>query len=241
MRVYKAQQATNSIFNQSRRSFAATAKVEFKEYDTHRLDANTLPKFAETNKEDELKYFKEMAYMRRTELTADQLYKSKFIRGFCHLYDGQEAIASGMEAGLTWQDCLIGAYRVHCQAIARGDDHYGILAEMMQKRTGSSSGKGGSMHYYNRKNNFYGGNGIVGAQVPVGAGLAFALKYKKQPNVAVTMYGDGAANQGQVMEAANIAQVWKLPLIFVIENNRYGMGTSVERASMNPRFFSRGD
>jgi pyruvate dehydrogenase E1 component alpha subunit len=160
----------------------------------HRLDKDKLPKEATVTKEELIGMFTNMANMRRLEIVSDQLYKKREIRGFCHLYDGQEAIAEGLERGMTRKDAIITAYRDHCQAYARGDSTYRILAEMMAKATGSSKGKGGSMHYYNSKERFYGGNGIVGAQMPVGTGLAFAMKYKGEDAFACTMYGDGAAN-----------------------------------------------
>lgn len=203
------------------------------------IDASLFPTTATTTKEELLKYFKELNIMRRMEIASDELYKNKQIRGFCHLYIGQESIALGMDEALTFEDPLITAYREHCQAYMRGFTPHQIISEMMSRSTGATKGKGGSMHYYIKKNNFYGGNGIVGAQIPVGTGLAFALKYQKKHNAAFAMFGDGSVNQGQFLEAANMAGLWKLPMVYVIENNRYGMGTSVQRSNFHLPIYSK--
>jgi pyruvate dehydrogenase E1 component alpha subunit len=192
----------------------------------------------ETEKENLLQMYKDMVVIRRMEMAADALYKAKKIRGFCHLSVGQEAIAVGIEHAISKQDTVITSYRCHGFAHMRGASVKAILAELMGRRSGVSHGKGGSMHMF--APGFYGGNGIVGAQVPLGAGLAFAQKYRGTNDVSFALYGDGAANQGQVFEAYNMAKLWNLPVVFCAENNRYGMGTSSSRSSAMTEYYKRG-
>ncbi|MCG8598272.1 MAG: pyruvate dehydrogenase (acetyl-transferring) E1 component subunit alpha [Kiloniellales bacterium] len=176
-------------------------------------------------------YYKEMLLIRRFEEKAGQMYGMGLIGGFCHLYIGQEAVVVGMQAALTDKDTVITSYRDHGHMLACGMDPKGVMAELTGRRGGYSKGKGGSMHMFSREKGFYGGHGIVGAQVPLGTGIAFAHRYLDEPAVCLTYLGDGAINQGQVYEAFNMASLWQLPVVYVIENNKYGMGTSAERAS----------
>ncbi|MDG3042830.1 pyruvate dehydrogenase (acetyl-transferring) E1 component subunit alpha [Roseicyclus marinus] len=190
---------------------------------------------------DELKrYYREMLLIRRFEEKAGQLYGMGLIGGFCHLYIGQEAVVVGLEAAASEGDKRVTSYRDHGHMLACGMDPKGVMAELTGREGGYSKGKGGSMHMFSKEKHFYGGHGIVAAQVPIGAGLAFADKYLGNDRVTFTYFGDGAANQGQVAESYNMAQLWDLPVIFVIENNQYAMGTSVKRATKSPDFWERG-
>ncbi len=191
-------------------------------------------------REQELHAYREMLLIRRFEEKAGQLYGMGFIGGFCHLYIGQEAVVVGMQMVLRPSDQVVTAYRDHGHMLATGMAPKGVMAELTGRRSGYSKGKGGSMHMFSVESNFYGGHGIVGAAVPIGTGLAFADKYRRNDSVCVTYFGDGAANQGQVYESFNMAELWKLPVVYVIENNKYGMGTSIERASSTTNLSQRG-
>jgi pyruvate dehydrogenase E1 component alpha subunit len=182
-------------------------------------------------KDDLLRAYHDMLLIRRFEEKAGQLYGMGLIGGFCHLYIGQEAVVVGVQAALKPGDEVITSYRDHGHMLATGMEARGVMAELTGRATGYSHGKGGSMHMFSKAKGFYGGHGIVGAQVSIGAGLGFANWYRGNDNVSVTYFGEGASNQGQVFESFNLAALMKLPVVFIIENNRYGMGTSVERAS----------
>ncbi len=191
-------------------------------------------------KEQDLAAFREMMLIRRFEEKAGQLYGMGAIGGFCHLYIGQEAIVVGMQMALKEGDQVITGYRDHGHMLACGMDPKGVMAELTGRAAGLSKGKGGSMHMFSKEKQFFGGHGIVGAQVSLGTGLAFANNYRGNDQVSVAYFGDGAANQGQVYESFNMAELWKLPVIYVVENNRYAMGTSVTRSSAQTDFSKRG-
>ena len=190
---------------------------------------------------DYLKIYKKMLQIRRFEERAAQLYGMGHIGGFCHLYIGQEAVVVGVLMTIEKNDSVVTTYRDHGHMIARGLEPKKIMAELTGKSAGYSGGKGGSMHMFSKKNNFYGGHGIVGAQVPIGTGIAFTHKYRKQKNICRTYIGDGAMNNGQVFEAFNLAALWSLPVLYIIENNMYGMGTSVNRAAAGNELYKRGE
>ena len=196
--------------------------------------------FPEFNKDQELAALRQMLLIRRFEEKAGQMYGMGLIGGFCHLYIGQEAVVVGMKLAMRDGDQMITGYRDHGHMLACGMDPKGVMAELTGRRGGYSKGKGGSMHMFSLEKKFYGGHGIVGAQVPLGTGLAFANKYRGTSDVSLTYFGDGAANQGQVYESFNMAELWKLPVVYVIENNRYAMGTSVTRSSAQSDFSKRG-
>jgi pyruvate dehydrogenase E1 component alpha subunit len=195
---------------------------------------------AEFSKDEELAAYRAMLTIRRFEEKAGQMYGMGLIGGFCHLYIGQEAVVTGMQMVLKAGDEVITGYRDHGHMIAAGMDPKGVMAELTGRTHGYSKGKGGSMHMFSVEKGFYGGHGIVGAPVPLGTGLAFANVYRGNNNICVTYFGDGAANQGQVYESFNMAELWKLPVVYVIENNRYAMGTAITRSSAETNLSRRG-
>jgi len=208
----------------------------------HNQERPAEPKRYEASQEELLEFYRQMTLIRRFEERAGQLYGLGLIGGFCHLYIGQEAVAVGIQSALTpGKDSVITGYRDHGHMLAYGIDPKVIMAELTGREAGISHGKGGSMHMFSVEHKFYGGHGIVGAQVPLGTGLAFSHKYNDDGGVCVAYFGDGAANQGQVYESFNMASLWKLPIIYVIENNQYAMGTSVQRSSAEDHFYRRGD
>jgi pyruvate dehydrogenase E1 component alpha subunit len=230
-------------------AFAQENKRENKRADKQVADApKTVPEnghgdpsaVPDLGKEAELKAYRDMLLIRRFEEKAGQMYGMGLIGGFCHLYIGQEAVVVGMQLALTPGDQVITGYRDHGHMLACGMDPKGVMAELTGRRGGYSKGKGGSMHMFSVEKGFFGGHGIVGAQVSLGTGIAFANRYRDNGKVCLTYFGDGAANQGQVYESFNMAELWKLPVVYVIENNRYAMGTAVSRASAQTDFSKRG-
>ncbi|MBW0007589.1 MAG: pyruvate dehydrogenase (acetyl-transferring) E1 component subunit alpha [Sphingomonas sp.] len=206
-----------------------------------KIDRPPQPQRFKASKEQMLQFYREMLLIRRFEERAGQLYGLGLIGGFCHLYIGQEAVAVGLQSAMTvGKDSVITGYRDHGHMLAYGIDPKVIMAELTGRAAGISKGKGGSMHMFSVDHGFYGGHGIVGAQVPLGTGLAFKHKYSEDGGVCLAYMGDGAVNQGQVYEAFNMAKLWDLPIIYVVENNKYAMGTSIQRSSAEPELFRRG-
>ncbi len=221
---------------------ARSAKAKTAPPDEPKIDRPPQPGRYKASKDQLLDFYKEMLLIRRFEERAGQLYGLGLIGGFCHLYIGQEAVAVGLQSAMNDKlDSVITGYRDHGHMLAYGIDPKLIMAELTGREAGISKGKGGSMHMFSVEHKFYGGHGIVGAQVPLGSGLAFAHKYRGDGGVCLTYFGDGAANQGQVYEAFNMARLWNLPVIYAIENNQYAMGTSVARSASEPDFYKRGE
>ena len=218
---------------------AKTAAAAKSEEASAPLDHNRPP--GSSSKEEMLGWYRDMLLIRRFEERAGQLYGMGLIGGFCHLYIGQEAIAVGVESIKRPGDEVITGYRAHGHTLAAGVDPKAVLSELTGRATGIARGKGGSMHMFSTEHDFFGGHGIVGGWVPLGTGLAFANRYRNDGKISFTFMGDGAVNQGQVYEAFNMAELWKLPVVYVIENNQYAMGTSVERASAQTHLFRRGE
>jgi len=206
-----------------------------------RKATTTRKKSTKVDKEQVKKFYSNMLLIRRFEEKAGQIYGMGLIGGFCHLYIGQEAVVVGMQSAINPEDAVITSYRDHGHMLACGMDPKGVMAELTGREGGYSKGKGGSMHMFSKEKNFYGGHGIVGACVPLGTGLAFSQKYQGSDNVTLCYMGDGTVNQGQVYESFNMAELWNLPVVYVIENNEYAMGTSVKRASAQTELFRRGE
>jgi len=205
-----------------------TAVLDKKKGASKKSPAKSKSKYS---KKQYLDWFTIMYRVRKFEERTLYAYSQQKIRGFCHVYIGQEAIAAGLTSGITKDDKIVTAYRQHGVALARGLDSNSCMAELFGKSTGCVKGKGGSMHFFSKKHNYFGGNGIVGAQIPIGTGIAFAEMYRGSKNLCVTMFGDGAARQGALYESFNMAMTWKIPVLYIVENNKYAMGTSVERTS----------
>ena len=222
---------------------AKTSKVGAKKLATSKSASKSKAssKSPAVNGDQLIAYYRDMLNIRRFEEKAGQLYGMGLIGGFCHLYIGQEAVVVGMTQAGTDDDSVITSYRDHGHMLACGMDPEGVMAELTGRRGGYSKGKGGSMHMFSREKKFFGGHGIVGAQIPLGTGLAFAHKYKGDNGVCHAYMGDGAVNQGQIYESFNMAALWDLPVVYVIENNKYGMGTSIERSSSNVELSERGN